>query len=157
MIFHWVFDGDDIYLRCIYFSQESVEGGGLSGAGRAGDQDESIWLFNFIFDDSKEIRLNTQILEFYSNSFRIKYTHHDGLTISAGDQRTPDTYLFFSFHDVKASILRYLGSEFHAGEKLDAGIKQVVYIQSEEVYILQHAIEPQTQSPSFFFRLYVYI
>ena len=63
MIFHRIFDGDNLDLGLLHAAQECVERRRLSGAGRTGVEDHAVGLLNFAIENIHQIFIEAECFD----------------------------------------------------------------------------------------------
>src|SRR5690606_41697615 len=82
--FDGVFGGDDFDFGGIEFGQAPVEGGGLTGTGGPGDEEDAVGLGDDVADDFERAGREAEFFEVDLDGGAVEDTHHDAFAEERG-------------------------------------------------------------------------
>ncbi|MNZ31527.1 hypothetical protein D3C78_488280 [compost metagenome] len=126
LVFHRVFDGDDLVHAVVDLGDHGVQRGGLAAAGGAGDQDHAVGLGGQAAQGTQGFIGKAQGLQLHAADsvgqvLFVEHPQHGVFTEDAGHDRHPEVDLALAYGNLEAAILGHaLFTDVQLGHDLDA-------------------------------------
>ncbi len=117
-----VLDGDDLEFRADDGGEGGIEGGGLAGAGGAGDEEDAVGPVNEALEGAEGSLVHAELLEGEEDVGLVEEAHDDALAEEHGDDGDADVHLAAAHVELDAAVLGDAAlRDVQVREDLDAG------------------------------------
>src|SRR6266404_2940885 len=111
LVFHRIFDGDDLVFVGFDFIHRGVQRGGFPGARGPGDQHHPVWLANIAAEAARLFRgkaynVQRQALEFFRKRLLVQYAQHRIFAVARGHDRNAQVDESTLVFHAKTAVLR---------------------------------------------------
>ncbi len=121
LVLHRVLDGDDLEVGAIDLVERRVEGGGLAGAGGAGDEEDAVRSPDQSLESLRGAAREAEAIEGQEDGGSVEQPHHDGLAVDGRHGGDADVDPPAVRRDPDAPVLGQAAlGDIHLGHDLDA-------------------------------------
>ena len=154
--FDGVFDRDDVEDRIVQLVERGVQRGGFAGAGRAGDEDQSVRRVHGGLHLLEGVGIQSQLFHARGKVALVEHAQHDFFAMHRGHDGNAQIKILAGHLDAHAAVLRQpaLG-DVEAGHDFEARGQRQLHLLGRRGGVHEHAVHAVTQAHAFFKRLNV--
>ena len=145
LVFDRILDSDDLHVRCIELAQRGVQRGGLARAGRTGDQQDSVRLFEHLLELRQEFVGEAELVEVEHDGFAIQQAHHHRFAMRGWNSAHAQVEFLALHAQHDAAVLRQTPfRDVELGHDLDARDHRCGQVRRRRFDFLEHAVHAQS-------------
>ena len=158
--FDRVLGGHDVDFRVVQLRDGGIERVRLAGAGRSGDEHDSVGTLDRVLEPPEGLRLEAEERHVELELALVEQAHHDLLAEQRGDRRDAEVEVARAILDAKAdldpAVLREpLFGDVELRHDLQARDQRVARAHRKSHDVVKHAVDPEPHAELLFVRLHV--
>lgn len=145
VVFHGVFQGDQVHLFGIQLADHGVHGGGLAGTGGAHDQDNAVAVFQQGIEFRQVFAGQADALGVQQGAGLVEHTDNHLFTVNGGQGGDTQVNVPLADADIASSVQRDLVlGDIHVAHDLDTGNDRILGGAGNGEDMAQDTVDPHT-------------
>ena len=148
LVFHRVFDGDDLLVRQVDALERGIERGGLAAAGRAGDQENAVRQAGEVLHARQHAVVEAQpaqVVEIARGA--VEQAHHHAFAVERRQRGDAQVHFAAQDLDLDAAVLRQAAlGDVQLGHQLQARDDGGLQLARRRLLVEQHAVHAEADA-----------